>query len=110
MSLANRLRHRVRIESLTVSRDAFGAVVETWSTLHDSVPAEIVPLSGREFLAAQAVQNAVTARIVMRHVPGLSADMRVLHDGRTYNIVAVLPDPTGRRHLTLMCEELTSHD
>jgi hypothetical protein len=28
--------------------------------------------------------------------------MRVLFDGATYEIVAVLPDPTGRGHLTLM--------
>ena len=109
-SLRDRLRHRVRIESLTVSRDGFGGAIERWQVLHDRIPAEVVPLSGREFMAAQAVQNAVTARIVIRHVPGLAADMRVLHDERAYNIIAVLPDPTGRRHLTLMCEEVTHHD
>jgi hypothetical protein len=27
-----------------------------------------------------------------------------LHDGLAYNIKAVLPDPTLRRYLTLMCE------
>jgi len=32
--------------------------------------------------------------------------MRITHDGNTYNIKAVLPDPTARRHLTLMCESL----
>jgi head-tail adaptor len=30
--------------------------------------------------------------------------MRVNHDGTLYNIRAVLPDPTLKRHITLMCE------
>ena len=35
--------------------------------------------------------------------------MRVTHDGKAYNIRAVLPDPTLRRHLTLMCESGVNH-
>ena len=103
MSLTDRLRHRVRIELLTVTRDELGGVIEAWAPLHDSVPAEIVPLSGREFLAAQATQASITARITVRYLPGLTALMRVVHGATVYNVEAVLPDPTLRRHLTLMC-------
>lgn len=100
--LAQRLRHRVTIEQVTETRDTWGGVDTTWSTLHASVPAEIVPLSGREFVAAQAAQAGVTARMTIRYVPGITTKMRVVHGSDIYNIEAVLPDPTLRRHLTLM--------
>lgn len=103
MSIAHRLRHRVTIEQRTQTRDEWGGVVETWETVA-IVPAEVWPLSGREFVAAQATQAGVTTRITIRYQAGIEPAMRVTHDGAIYNIRAVLPDPTLRRHLTLMCE------
>ena len=103
MSLAHRLRHRVTIEQLATTRDELGGVVESWATV-TIVPAEVWPLSGREFVAAQATQAGVTTRITIRYQAGIEPAMRVTHDGAIYNIRAVLPDPTLRRHLTLMCE------
>lgn len=103
-SLAPRLRHRIQIQSMTAIRDEHGGVQEVWTPLHASVPAEVVPLSGREFIAAAATQAAIVARITIRYMVGIVPAMRVTHDGSIYNIQAVLPDPTGRRHLTLMCE------
>lgn len=100
--LAQRLRHRVTIEQVTETRDADGGVVTAWATLHSKVPAEIVPLSGREFIAAQAAQASVNARMTIRYVAGITTKMRVAHGSDIYNIEAVLPDQTLRRHLTLM--------
>ena len=105
MSLAHRLRHRVTIEQKTAGADAWGQPVETWETVA-IVPAEVWPLSGREYIAAQAEQAGVTTRITIRYQAGIEPAMRITHDGKTYNIKAVLPDPTARRHLTLMCESL----
>lgn len=104
-----KLRHRVTIASLVQSRDEFGGVVETWQPLVINLPAEIVPLSGREFVAAQAVKAGVTTRITIRHRGGITAAMRVEHGADIYNIRAVLPDQTLRRHLTLMCETGVNH-
>ena len=100
--LAQRLRHRVTIEQVTETRDADGGVVTAWAPLHSNVPAEIVPLSGREFVAAQASQAGIAARMTIRYVTGITPKMRVVHGYDIYNIEAVLPDPTLRRHLTLM--------
>lgn len=102
--LAPRLRHRVDIEQYAETRDEFGGVVHTWGTHAADVPAEIVPLSGREFVAAQAMQNSVTTRITVRYDPSINPKMRIKHDGTIYNIRAVLPDPSLRRWLTLMCD------
>ena len=103
MSIAHRLRHRVTIEQIATTRDEWGGVVDSWATVA-IVPAEVYPLSGREFVAAQAEQAGVTTRITIRYQAGIEPAMRVTHDGKTYNIRAVLPDPTLRRHITLMCE------
>ena len=100
--MAQRLRHRVTIEQVTETRDEWGGVEAAWGALHSAVPAEIVPLSGREFIAAQAAQAGITARMTIRYVAGITPKMRVVHGADIYNIEAVLPDPTLRRHLTLM--------
>ena len=81
-------------------------MVTTCTTFAASIPASIEPLSAREFIQAAAVQSAVTARIVIRYLPGVTAAMRVRHGSLLYNIAGVLPDKiTGREYLTLPVSE-----
>lgn len=104
--LAQRLRHRITLQQKTVTQDPLGtAITQAWSDWLAAEPAEVVPLSGREFIQAGGKHAAVTARITIRWRPGVDATMRVLFDGGIYNIEAVLPDPSGRRWLTLMVSE-----
>jgi SPP1 family predicted phage head-tail adaptor len=102
---AGALRHRVAFERLTTEQDSDGATVETWEDAFGMLlSAEIAPLSGRELIAAQAVQSQITTRIRLRGRPGLVASMRALHRGTVYDIAAVVPDPeSGTGWLTLLC-------
>lgn len=102
---AGRLRHRIKIEEFLIEQDSDGARVEEWVPVFAGyVPAEITPSSGREFLAAQALQSKVNTRIKIRHTPGVTAAMRAVHRSTIYNIEAVLPDAdSGIRYLTLLC-------
>jgi len=101
---AGRLRHRVDVEDLVTSQDSDGNIVEGWMTFASHVPAEIVALSARELIAAQAVQSRVSNRITLRTLPGLLARMRIVHRGVVYNIEGVIPDPaSGIRFVTLPC-------
>ena len=61
---------------------------------------------GREFIAAQAAQSEVTARIRMRFRPWMTAQDRVIHDGKTYNIVSVVDPRSQGRELVLMCKAM----
>ena len=102
---AARLRHRVDIQNFATTQDSnTGAVTDSWTDFDTDIPAEIYPVSGREFMAAQSMQNGVTTKITIRYMDGIEPRMRVVHGSDIYNIKAVLPDPTLRRHLTLMCE------
>lgn len=101
---AGTLRHRVTVEHKTETRDSYGGVSQVWTTFAASVPAAILPLSGREFFDAEANQSEVSAKIVMRMLSGLLPSMRIAHDGQTYNIRAILPDPLLARHVVCMCE------
>lgn len=100
---AGRLRHRVSLQRPVEARDeTTGGVTITWEGIGLPRAAELVSLSGRELIAAQAVQSEVIARCVMRYLDGVDATMRIVHNGQPYNIKAVLPDPTFKRSLTLM--------
>ncbi len=98
--LSQRLNRRITIQEATTGQDAIGQPVNTWSDVA-TVWAAINDLSGREYLAADAAQNAVTTKITIRHLDGLAPAMRVIAGEDEYDVEAVLG--TDRRTLMLMC-------
>jgi SPP1 family predicted phage head-tail adaptor len=103
--LAYKLRHRVIIEELLVFINSDdGSQDEMWAAIDSKVPASINPLSGKEFIAAAGNQSQINTRIIIRNRNDLKASMRILHEGVIYNIKAIIPDPTLRHHVTLLCE------
>jgi SPP1 family predicted phage head-tail adaptor len=101
---AGKLQHRILIQSLTETLDSQGRRVQNWANFA-TVWAAVTPASGREFKAANATQSAVLTKILIRHRAGIVPTMRVLHGQDTYNIQAVLPDPSFSKHIVLMCEK-----
>lgn len=103
----HQFNHRVTLQSnVKVQDPATGYMTQSWVDVA-KVYAAVAPLSAREFVAAQAVQADVTTRITIRYRAGVTAAMRILHDGKVYNITGVLPDAkSGREYLTLPCTEL----
>ena len=100
---SQRLRRRVDIDRQVLTQDPMGGQTITWSPWATNVPAEIAPLSAREFLAANQVHGEVTARITIRWRAGLEPTMRIRHGTDIYNIAGVLPDAkSGRSHITIL--------
>ncbi len=98
MSRAGQYRHRIDIQDWCEIRDPeTGGFTEAWVTVFRDVPARIAPASGREFLAAAAIQSEIVARIVIRHRPGLSGRQRIIHNCDIYNVHAWLPDTESGR-------------
>lgn len=97
-------RHRVTIEQQVESRDAMGGVVVSWVPFALNVPAEVLTGPGRELIAADQQQADIAARINLRYMPGVTAKMRIVWDGRLFNIEGEPDlDPTGRRELRCKC-------
>lgn len=110
---AGDLRHRIAIQELVEDQDSeTGDIVESWVTVNDergdwsSVPASIVDMSAREFIAAAAVQAETMTRFVIRYRAGIEPKMRLSWRGRVYNIRGVLKDmDSALEYLTLVCSE-----
>lgn len=110
--LTHRLTHRIAIQEATETQDTTtGAVSVSWgnATLGgvemSAVPAEVLTGPGREFRESGAEQAETTARINTRWFPGLTSKMRIVWDGKTYNIKSIETDATGRREYRLRCTE-----
>lgn len=100
---AGRLRHRVDIQRRAELQDAVtGEITYSWVDVWSKVPADIAPLSAREFISAQSLQSEVVARITIRWRAGLNAKMRIKHGETLYNIEGVLPDNvSGLSYITI---------
>ena len=104
---AGRLRHRITIEAPELVQDpTTGELAKSWVPVAENIAAAIEPLSARDFIAAQAIQSRISARITIRHRSGLRPDMRIVTpDGAIYSPKGFLPDPdSGREYLTIPCE------
>lgn len=107
-----KLKYLVALDQLVTGKDDDGNTTESWVVFEDNggdgIPAAYEPLSARDLIAARAAQSEVTARYVIRWLPGVTGAMRVrrLDDGRVYRIAAPLEDArSGREYITLPVSE-----
>lgn len=100
---AGRLRHRVTIEQKAVTRDSVGGQTVSWTTVAASLPAEVEPISGREFVELRAAQADISIRFRLRYRSGITPAMRVQWDGNAYGIVEAINVRGMNRELQLMC-------
>ena len=103
------LGQRITLQQRTVAQDPTGGQLATWSDVA-TVWAEVTPLSGRELIAAQAVASETSHQVTMRWQPAFAdsktvAAMRVVYNGRHFNITAAINDDERNRTLVLLVSE-----
>lgn len=103
------LRHRVTFQRRSTVTDSFGAQSETWTDVATAW-ADISPLSGRELLAAQAVNVEISHTVTIRYQaqfagPKAVAAMRIVYGDRIFNIHSSLDVDERHRELKLTCSE-----
>jgi SPP1 family predicted phage head-tail adaptor len=103
MAGAGNYRHLVRIEQLVPGQDAIGQPNITWQ-LFAQVWADIRFDNGLESIKADLPKSVARASVRIRHLPGVTAAMRVVHGAVVYDIRAVLPDTRNSVHHDLACE------
>lgn len=112
MERAGDRRHLVEVQKKSAAQDSFGDEQSAaWSTLF-STKAGIQALSGRELMAAQAIQSEVSHQISVVYRPEwanpkVSAAYRIVLGARIFNIhSAVNVDERNREVLILASEGL----
>lgn len=98
------MRYRIELQRNVSKKDAEGFTQNIWQT-EQTVWADIVPVSGREFLQSGTETAEVTFKIYIRHIDGIDADMRVKCGENVYLLTAVLGNKR-KGMLTLMAKEL----
>ena len=110
LDLASSLDTRIRIERKLVARDqqygteqvTWGQFACVWAEVRDILPSKAERLADSVQIARRP------ARIRIRYLEGLAADMRVIFDNRIHQIVSG-PATLGRREaMEIMVEEHSS--
>jgi SPP1 family predicted phage head-tail adaptor len=86
------LDRRVTIQQRTLANNALGEAIETWSDLVASLPAQFLPISGREIFAGAERQARAVASWRIRYRSDIARTMRLVYDGATYDIADVTED------------------
>lgn len=103
---AGRMRARVTIQSRTITQDALGQAVESWSTVA-TVAADVRMAGGSErFVSGGDQEQAAIDYVVrMRYRSDVTPLMRLVWGSRTLDIESAV-DPDGRgRELVCRCIE-----
>jgi SPP1 family predicted phage head-tail adaptor len=103
-----KLDKRVLIQLPELAQASDGQPVTTWVDAATAW-ASIEPLSGREWLNAQAVQDEVTHRVRMRWNDALAPEGRLLYGERVLHIRSVINRREAGRWAELMCAETTGN-
>lgn len=100
---AGRLNRRVTLQAPSTAQDEIGQPIPGWVDVA-TLWADIRMKSGLEAIKAGAPVSTVQASVRIRYRAGITAGMRVVHNLVPYNIVAVMPDVSGREYIDLACE------
>lgn len=97
------LRERITVQIASGTTNALGETVLTWAD-STSVWASVEGVSAREALALGQQETTITHRVRMRHLPGLTQQMRFSWRSRTLEIVSLLEHGNRSEHEAI-CEE-----
>lgn len=100
-----KLRHKISFLKKDDAQDDIGQSIgdyipfcEAWSSVE--------PLTFKESLTVGSERAKITVRMRMRYLPNITADMRVVHQDKTYEIVSLLDRDLRHIELELICEVL----
>jgi SPP1 family predicted phage head-tail adaptor len=92
---ASRLKHRMTLQQEVITPDSAGGYEKSWADVAQ-LWAEIAPvtatgtgtgrMSGREVMVGGQLQPEISHRITVRYQEGVTAAMRLVYEGRVFNI------------------------
>jgi SPP1 family predicted phage head-tail adaptor len=100
---AGKLRERVTVQIASGSTNTLGETVLAWAN-STAVWASVEGVSARESLVNAQQEIAVTHRVRLRYLPGLTQNMRFSWRSRTLEIVSLLEHGNRSEHEAI-CQE-----
>lgn len=91
---AGDLDRTIEIQTFTTTTDGVGKEKKNWTPLY-TVRAKVTPVRGEERFAALQNTAAAEVKFKIRYREDISTLNRIVYEGRTYDIVAVME--LGRR-------------
>jgi len=108
MVRAGDMRHLVRLEARSTVQDSVGEQLDSW-TLVCERRAAIQRTPGTETFGAQARQGRVPTVFRLRYPvdvsPPVGPEMRLIHDGRVYDVVGAVDQAGRKEELVIIAEE-----
>lgn len=102
---AGPMRHRVTIQRRSTTLDAAGGVLDVWEDVATRW-ASMDRANGSEVWASAQRSGRVPAVFRLRYLSGVVPAMRLVFDGRVYNILSAVDQSGLREELTVSAEEL----
>lgn len=107
---SQQLNRRLTIERRAQAPGGFGHPVDLWTPVVPAVYGSVRPLGGRELIAAQAVQAALTHTIMVRYQPALAAPVqtaqwRIVYGSRRFNVLSSREFNDDRRFIIFDVQE-----
>jgi len=103
MIRAGEMDRKAQIQTPTEAANAIGEPIQTWTPFATRW-VSLLPLSGNEAMKAMATQGNVTHRVQMRYTPGLKPKMRLVVEGRTFEIMSVVERGRREQHELMVSE------
>jgi hypothetical protein len=101
---AGKLRERVTVQIASGATNTLGETVLTWAN-STAVWASVEGVSARESLTNGQQEIALTHRVRLRYLPGLTQNMRFSWRTRTLEIVSLLEHGNRSEHEAI-CQEV----
>ena len=101
------LRHKIILQKLTNSTNENGFEDEVWKD-YLTVWAAVSNLYGREYFEAAAVQAEKTVKFTVRFIKGINESMRILFEGKQYNITSIDNIKYRNRYMEIKTLEVES--
>lgn len=99
-----KLRERVTVQIASGATNTLGETVLSWNN-STAVWASVEGVSAREALAAGQQDTTITHRVRLRHLPGLTQQMRFSWRSRTLSIVSLLEHGNRSEHEAICTEQ-----
>ncbi len=104
---AGELRHFITIQKRTITQDATGQQIASWSNVA-TVKAGLRPLTGKELEIAGRLVAEVDYEVRIYYLKGLDPSMKVVagwgDSGPELDIKAVIDHESRHRWMTLLCK------